>query len=148
MTLRADLRDAHGSPRLCASPISSGLVQDRCFGELLFDLRERQGVGQRQLARAAGIAASTVSQIENGRRSPPGESVVELLCDCLRASDFERKQLHRVARLERQSVGLRVARSTPRHVAELLREISRVSHRLSARQVERIRTNLTEVTMK
>jgi transcriptional regulator with XRE-family HTH domain len=118
------------------------------FGAALFALRMARGLSQRDLAREAGVAISVLSATENGRRRPPTEGTVQKLCDALDASKCERTHLHRLAALERLSIGLRVSRRTPRHVADLLRDISRIGHQLSVRQVAVIRCSLTEVAMK
>lgn len=129
-------------------PSSPSPIAGVDFGAALFALRMARGLTQRDLARRAGVAISVLSATENGRRRPPTERTVQKLCDALDASKSERAHLHRLADLERQSIGLRVSRRTPRHVADLLRDISRIGHQLSVRQVAAIRCSLTEVAMK
>lgn len=118
------------------------------FGAALFTLRNARGLTQRALAHRAQIAISVLSESENGRRRPPPEATVLRLCTALNATGSECQELCRLADLDRMSIGLRVSRSTPRHVADLLRDISRIGHQLSTRQVAAIRIRLTEVAMK
>lgn len=120
----------------------------QCFGALIFELRQKCQLSQRKLAQRAGLAPSVVSQIENSRRSPPTPKVVDALSQVLRASPTEYRLLVEVAEQERIGIGLRVGKATPRHVADLLRDIAGLSHLLSPSQVSSVRALLAEVTMK
>lgn len=104
-------------------------------------------MSQRELARKAGIAPSILSETENERRVAPTSDKVDAICDALLATDNERQVLHRLAVINRQARGLKVGRETPRHVAELLREIARMAPQLSCRQVAAIRSSLKEAAM-
>ena len=55
------------------------------LGQILRDARRRAGVSQRQLAIRTGIAAPSISRIENGRESPS----FERFAACLEALGFE-----------------------------------------------------------
>ncbi len=55
------------------------------LGKILRDARHRAGVSQRQLAIRTGIAAPSISRIENGRESPS----FERFAACLEALGFE-----------------------------------------------------------
>lgn len=114
------------------------------FGAQLFTLRERAFVSQRRLARMVGLPASMMSQIENGRRSPPSQKYVLSIGVALKVSPSEQATLSELAALERQSLGLRIGKATPKHVAALLRDIAAMSHQLSPEQAKTIRTRLLE----
>ncbi len=55
------------------------------LGRILRDARRRAGVSQRRLATRTGIAAPSISRIENGRESPS----FERFAACLEALGFE-----------------------------------------------------------
>ncbi|RID97156.1 helix-turn-helix domain-containing protein [Simplicispira hankyongi] len=118
----------------------------KTFGELLFVLRSRQRMTLRCLAEKANMAASLVSEFENARRPPPGELVVSRLTQALELPPDEALLLATLASQERGGIGLRVARATPRHVADLLRDIACMGQQLSPAQVRSIRQSL-EVAM-
>lgn len=113
----------------------------------MYQLRTRNCMSQRELARKANIAASILSETENGRRVAPTSGKVDAICDGLGATDIERTALHRLAVIDRQACGLKVGRQTPRHVAELIREIARMAPLLSCRHVAAIRSSLREAAM-
>jgi len=114
------------------------------FGEVMYRLRTRSCMSQRELARRARIAPSIVGETENERRAAPTPAKVDAICNALSATNLERAVLHRLAAIDRQASGLKVGRTTPRHVAVLLREIARIAPQLSHRQVAAIRTSLRE----
>ena len=55
------------------------------LGQILRDARRRAGVSQRRLAIRTGIAAPSISRIENGHESPS----YERFATCLQALGFE-----------------------------------------------------------
>jgi transcriptional regulator with XRE-family HTH domain len=57
------------------------------LGQVLRDARRRAGISQKQLAIRTGIAAPSISRIENGHESPS----FERLTACLEALGFEPK---------------------------------------------------------
>lgn len=136
-----------------AMATTAGLTRDTpCeaathFGELMYHLRTRGCMSQRELARRACIAPSILSETENERRIAPTPEKVDAICDALRASDIERTALHRLAVVDRQACSLKIGRETPGHVAELLREIARMAPQLSCRHVAAIRSSLREAAM-
>lgn len=101
----------------------------------------------RFLADKANVAASMVSEFENARRLPPGGLVLSRLVQALELQPNEALLLISLALQERGGIGLRVARSTPPHVADLLRDIACMGQQLSPAQVRSIRQTL-EVAMK
>lgn len=49
------------------------------FGEKLRTLRKRRGISMRELAPALGLSAySYISEIENGKKTPPTELVIKI----------------------------------------------------------------------
>lgn len=117
------------------------------FGELLFLLRSRQRLSLRSLGERAGVTASLISEFENARRPPPAKPAVTRLAEALELSLRDTQRLAELAAQERSGMGLRVARATPRHVADLLRDIACMSQKLSPAQVRSIRQTL-EVSMR
>ena len=117
------------------------------FGELLFLLRSKQRLSLRSLGERAGVTASLISEFENARRPPPAKPAVTRLAQALELSQRDTLRLVELASQERSGMGLRVARSTPRHVAELLRDIACIGQQLSPAHVRSIRQSL-EVAMK
>lgn len=117
------------------------------FGELLFLLRSRRRLSLRSLAERAGVTASLISEFENARRPPPAKPAVTRLAQALELSPDDTQRLAELALQERSGMGLRVARSTPRHVADLLRDIAGIGQQLSPAHVRSIRQSL-EVAMK
>ena len=69
------------------------------------------------------------------------------LAQALELSPRDAQRLAELASRERSGMGLRVARSTPRHVADLLRDIACIGQQLSPAHVRSIRQSL-EVAMK
>lgn len=121
----------------------------KSFGEFLFLARSSRQLSLRQLAEKAMVAASIVSEYENARRPAPPEPVVKRLATALDLPPDEAHRLATLASQERTSIGLRVARSTPSHIAELLRDIACMGQHLSPAQVRSIRQTLNlEVAMK
>ncbi|WP_209800161.1 MULTISPECIES: helix-turn-helix domain-containing protein [Delftia] len=117
------------------------------FGELLFLLRSRQRLSLRSLGKRARVTASLISEFENARRPPPASPTVTRLAQALELSRSETQRLAELASQQRSGMGLRVARATPRHVADLLRDIACLGQDLSPAQVRSIRQTL-EVSMK
>jgi transcriptional regulator with XRE-family HTH domain len=63
----------------------AGVAGAPVLGQILKDARRRAGVSQRQLAIRTGIAAPSLSRIENGHESPS----YERFAACLEALGFE-----------------------------------------------------------
>lgn len=114
------------------------------FWSATIQLRERAFVSQRRLATVVGLPPSMISEIENGRRLPPLEKYVLSIGHALKASPSEQTALSALAAQERQSLGLKVGKATPEHVASLLRDIAYLSHQLSPAQASSIRAKLLE----
>ena len=62
---------------------------DQPIGERLKQIRERNGLSQRQLARQSGVANATISQIESGKLNPTVSMLKKVLDGIpLRLSEF------------------------------------------------------------
>jgi DNA-binding XRE family transcriptional regulator len=62
------------------------------FGELLRCYRQRRGLTQTQLARAAGCDVSYLTRVERDERAAPRRSIVDALIDYLELTPFERRR--------------------------------------------------------
>ncbi|MBB6559268.1 transcriptional regulator with XRE-family HTH domain [Acidovorax soli] len=123
-------------------------LEHQCFGALIFDLRQKLGMSQRELALRARVPPSVVCELENSRRLPPNDRTVNALAHALQAKPLEAQKLTEAASRERAAIGLKVAKATPRHVAELLRDIAALGNQLSHAQTRTLRAALQEVAMK
>lgn len=103
------------------------------LGQVLRDARRRAGVSQRQLAIRTGIAAPSLSRIENGHESPS----YERFAACLEALGFEPNvELHELGGSQADPVHLVAeARLTPSQRLESLFEWMRFSDRLARAQL-------------
>lgn len=117
------------------------------FGSLLFEARVAALLTQREVARRSGVAPTTISEFENGRRPPPGPRNIERLCAAVNASDELREALGHYAEIERATArSVRISRTTPLPVASLLREIAHLGPSLTSRHIAAIRLRIREVT--
>ena len=53
------------------------------LGNLIRNLREEQGLSQRQLALLSGVSNTEISRIENGERKQPSQETLNKLASCL-----------------------------------------------------------------
>ncbi|WP_082604086.1 MULTISPECIES: helix-turn-helix domain-containing protein [unclassified Acidovorax] len=123
-------------------------MTQKSFGALIYELRLRLDVSQRWLALRVRQPHSIICDLENSRRLPPSEEAVRAIAQALEATPADAEELLEAAFRERAAIGLKVARATPRHVAELLREIAALSHQLSQTQTRSLSQHLQEVSMK
>jgi transcriptional regulator with XRE-family HTH domain len=68
---------------------------EKAFGDILRDLRLETGVGLRELARRISTSPGYLSDVENGRASPPSERVI---VDMARALSVDKQMLLMAAR--------------------------------------------------
>lgn len=103
------------------------------LGQVLRDARRRAGVSQKQLAIRTGIAAPSISRIENGHESPS----FERFALCLEALGFEPKiDLDPLGGSEADPVHLAAeAELTPARRLESLFEWMRFGDRLARAQL-------------
>ena len=83
------------------SPRTSHNCITRSFGELMYDHRTRMGVSQRNIARAAGMSESYLSELENCKRIAPPHSTAMRIAEALKLSPFEANYLSGIAESER-----------------------------------------------
>jgi transcriptional regulator with XRE-family HTH domain len=97
------------------------------------DARARVGVSQRQLAIRTGVAAPSISRIENGKESPS----FERFATCMKALGFEPSvTLHELGGSEADPVHLVAeAQMTPAERLESLFEWMRFGDRLARAQL-------------
>ncbi|MCW5667832.1 MAG: helix-turn-helix transcriptional regulator [Piscinibacter sp.] len=118
------------------------------FGELLFELRQRAGLSQRELGRRTGLSNSSISEFENCRRAPPRRDGIVALALALSATEAECELMFELASSGRSTVGkLRIGRETSTELASLLREVFDVAMRLNDQQVAALRVRLKEAAM-
>lgn len=135
-------------PANSSSCMNGARIAPLSFGRLLAELRQARGMSQKTLAFQARVAASTLSELENRRRPPPPESTVLALCQALKASAEEQRMLIRLADEARAGIGVRVSRTMPAHVAQLLRELAGLSHRLSPTETRSLQLYAKDLAMK
>jgi transcriptional regulator with XRE-family HTH domain len=92
------------------------------FPELLFQLRRKRMLLQKQVADEARIDQSYIAGLERGKRDPPKRAVLDRICDGLEASADERMRLHEAASLSRLHKTLDQIESGYPH-ADLLRRL-------------------------
>lgn len=89
--------DAKRLPGLCTSQH----CLTRSFGELMYQHRTRLGVSQRNIARAAGMSESYLSELENCKRIAPPHSTAMRIAEALKLSPVEANFLSGIAESER-----------------------------------------------
>jgi transcriptional regulator with XRE-family HTH domain len=104
-------------------------VAEPVLGKILINARHRAGVSQRELAIRTGIAAPSISRIENGHESPS----FERFAACLQALGFEPTvELRELTGSQADPVHLAAeAQLTPSQRLESLFEWMRFSDRLA-----------------
>jgi transcriptional regulator with XRE-family HTH domain len=130
------------------SRVKTKRIGQLSFGRFLTELRQSRGMSQKMLAFKARLAASTLSELENRRRLPPPESTVLALSQALKASADEQRILIQLADEARAGIGVRVSRTMPAHVAQLLRELACLSHRLSPTETRSLQLYAKDLAMK
>ncbi len=63
------------------------------FGAKLKEYREKAGLSQQDLARAASLDKASINRFESGQRSPSERARVEDICDALKVQGAERDAL-------------------------------------------------------
>lgn len=121
-------------------------VRPTNFGTAVFELRMERGLTQRELSKLSGLQPSAISDIENLRRPPPPEKRVAALSRALSVEVEQGQFLQSLARAERRAThGLRISRSTPRRVAQLMRDIALCADRLTDKHVNALQARLREM---
>ena len=74
-------------------------METNYFGIFLAELRRKNKLKQKQVAYEAGIDPSYVAALENGRRPPPRQNLVQKLANAVKADEWDEKELGRTAML-------------------------------------------------
>lgn len=109
------------------------------FGDVLFSLRRKRHMLQKQLALASGLDQSYLASLERGRRTPPGQSTIEKILAGLSATPVERDRLAQAALIGRAE------RLFAEHFADMpqtttLARVLAALPNLEARELEAIET--------
>ncbi|MGK8209219.1 helix-turn-helix domain-containing protein [Burkholderia cenocepacia] len=107
------------------------------FSEQLRTLRLRYGVRQNELADAIGVDQTYYSRVELGKKGPPSESFVDLICQQLRLSSDEISSLNEALRLLQRH--LVIPPSASSDVFRMCNELWRELDGLTNAQVRAIR---------
>ena len=95
----------HQQPASNAEKLPSPCVSQNCmkrsFGELMYDHRTRLGVSQRNIARAAGMSESYLSELENCKRIAPPHATAMRIAEALKLSPVEANYFSGTAESER-----------------------------------------------
>ena len=79
-------------------------TSDKSFGELLTQLREKKDKTLRELARAIGVSAPFLSDVEKGRRSALTAERIEKVAEVLQLDQDERNALFDAAGKQKNSI--------------------------------------------
>ena len=115
------------------------------FGAALYLHRVRMDRSQSAIAKAAGLSAGYLSELENGRRQPPPPHTVRRLAAALqlsRQSAAELAVLAEVDRMEASNSG-----RFPQRLRVVLARLHRTGENLPGDVIEAIAAQLDEVPM-
>jgi transcriptional regulator with XRE-family HTH domain len=112
----------------------------KSFSAELFRLRTAQGRTQRDIARAAGIARSYYSELENERRRPPRTCILEKIISALSLPTADSYALRELAEVDRRKMKYE---NRPYDLPTLLKLISTATA-LSEDKIQRIQSILEE----
>ncbi len=79
-------------------------TSDKSFGELLTQLREKKDKTLRELARAIGVSAPFLSDVEKGRRSALTAERIDKVAEVLQLDQDERNALFDTAGKQKNSI--------------------------------------------
>lgn len=79
-------------------------TSDKLFGELLTQLREKKDKTLRELARAIGVSAPFLSDVEKGRRSALTAERIDKVAEVLQLDQDERNALFDTAGKQKNSI--------------------------------------------
>jgi DNA-binding transcriptional regulator YiaG len=105
------------------------------FGAELKKMREREGLGLRELARRTGISPAFLSKVEAGKEKPPSEAKIRALAKALSCN--EEMMLARACRLPPD-----VMKAIQKHPCEYF-SLIRASKGLSAEQLGEVQEQLS-----
>ena len=78
--------------------------QERSFGEVLHQLREKKDVTLRELARKINVSAPFLSDVEKGRRAPLTAERLEAVVLALNLDKDEERELYDAAGKQRKTI--------------------------------------------
>lgn len=78
--------------------------QERSFGEVLHQLREKKDVTLRELARKINVSAPFLSDVEKGRRAPLTAERLEAVVLALNLDKKEERELYDAAGRQRKTI--------------------------------------------
>ena len=78
--------------------------QERSFGEVLHQLREKKDVTLRELARKINVSAPFLSDVEKGRRAPLTTERLEAVVLALNLDKNEKRELYDAAGRQRKTI--------------------------------------------
>ena len=67
------------------------------FSHMLYEIRMRHDMRQSELAELMGFDQSYISALESGLKGPPAQDFVNRLCDALKLSEEEQRDVHEAA---------------------------------------------------
>lgn len=115
------------------------------FGQEIYDLRQKFGWAQAELAGAACLSKAYVSAIENGRVPPPPSKTVDRLAAALAKSIPKQEELRRLAQISRCCWACNHA--LPQHLGSVASVLLQNSHKLSPTSAMQILNLIEELAM-
>jgi transcriptional regulator with XRE-family HTH domain len=92
------------------------------FGKAFCVVRMKRDLAQAEVARRAGMDASYLAAIENGRRKAPSDRLMRGLLNAVEVTSFEQRRLVHLATLDRLVESLDND-ATPDHPATVMRSL-------------------------
>lgn len=117
------------------------------FGLAVFTHRTALGITQAALAEAAGISSAYLSSIENERRPPPRDAVIQRLASALELDGAAAAHLKVLARAGRSRSLAHLLPDAPEHIRQYLGEVWELREALSPEKIQQLRTELRGATM-
>jgi transcriptional regulator with XRE-family HTH domain len=114
------------------------------FGSYLYRLRQRRGHSQAALAKAADISSGYLSELENSKRRPPSQRVVDQLATALALSTHECQQLQCLAAAERAAT---TSGPLPHKLIQLIQALHAAAPKLPERTIDKLIHTLGEAQM-
>lgn len=114
------------------------------FGNYLYRQRQICGFSQAALAQSAAISAGYLSELENGKRRPPTQRVVNQLATALGLRALEREKLRCLAAAER---ALLLAGPLHPKLAALIQALHAAAPSLPEQTIDKLINTLEEAEM-
>ncbi len=117
------------------------------FGLAIYTHRAALGMTQAALAEAAGISAAYLSSIENERRPPPRDAVIDRLAAALGLGPAATVNLKVQGRAGRSGSWLHLLPDAPEHIRQYMGEVWEMREALSPEKIQQLRTKLRGAAM-